>query len=184
MLYLKGEIELLYRWQNCRLCRLAEFAYEHVIGAGVAPCDVLFVGEAPGKTEDIIGLPFVGRSGKVLDHWIDVAKMQKRFTFAITNLLACRPTQCLGGSNRAPFLDEIIACRPRLAKLWGLCSPRVVIFLGKEASKNASYLLRRDPIPYIELPHPAYILRCGGIKSKQSADVIVRLVDFLRENLK
>jgi len=144
----------------------------------VVPAEVLFVGEAPGKTEDVMGKPFVGRAGKLLDYWIEYAKTKIDFTYCISNLVACRPTDRMGGENRVPTAEEINNCAPRLQELYDMCKPRVLVFLGQTA-KAECRLPHKILVHEIGLIHPAACLRQGGQAAETSNDARSRLAKEL-----
>jgi uracil-DNA glycosylase family 4 len=100
-----------------------------VFGSGNANADLMFVGEAPGMHEDLQGLPFVGRAGKLLDQLLEEVGFQRSDVF-ITNVLLCRPPE-----NRDPQLDEIEACKPYLHGQIELIEPKVICTLGNFATK-------------------------------------------------
>jgi DNA polymerase len=100
-----------------------------VFGAGNADADLMFVGEAPGREEDLQGLPFVGRAGKLLDQLLNEVGLERADVF-ITNVLKSRPP-----GNRDPELAEIDACKPYLHKQVELIEPRVICTLGNFATK-------------------------------------------------
>ena len=106
-----------------------------VFGAGNADADVMFVGEAPGNDEDVQGIPFVGRSGQLLNTLLAEIGLQREDVF-IANVLKCRPPQ-----NRDPHPEEIARCSPYLWRQLELIRPTVVVTLGNFATK----LLRDDP---------------------------------------
>src|SRR3990167_7599455 len=101
-------------WRRCTRCEIGRLAAKHVFGRGQLPCDVLFIGEGPGKSEDVLGEPFVGISGRILDSWIAEVISKTTLRWAVTNIVACRPTDRLGGPNRAPTKEEICNCESRL----------------------------------------------------------------------
>jgi DNA polymerase len=100
-----------------------------VFGSGNADADLMFVGEAPGQQEDIQGLPFVGRAGKLLDQMLEEVGLERADVF-ITNVLKSRPP-----GNRDPQPDEIDACRPYLQRQIELIEPKVICTLGNFATK-------------------------------------------------
>lgn len=126
-------------------------ARERVLGEGSIPADVLLIGEGPGNTEDLKGVPFCGRAGKILRPVL----LELDCTWYLTNLVCCHPTNKIGGSNRTPTADEVYACMPRLLKQIDIVKPKVIIFLGREAEK---YLKGHFPAGKFAY-HPAYILR-------------------------
>jgi len=100
-----------------------------VFGAGNADADLMFVGEAPGQQEDLLGLPFVGRAGKLLDTLLEEVGLARGDVF-IANVLKSRPP-----GNRDPQPDEIDACKPYLHRQVELIEPKVICTLGNFATK-------------------------------------------------
>lgn len=149
----------------CTACGLCKTRRNIVFGRGTLPAKILFIGEAPGKTEDLMGVPFVGPSGRLLDAAIalacEYAGIPKPPSFFITNTVACRPTDSANGENRQPSDAEILACWGRLEQTYMDINPEKVILLGKVAKVA---VLRSFPTALC-LPHPAYILRLGGAES-------------------
>ena len=93
----------------CRRCSLCETRTHVVFGQGAADAEVLFVGEGPGANEDAQGLPFVGRSGQLLDHYLEAVDLSREKNVYIANIVKCRPPQ-----NRDPLPEESAACLPWL----------------------------------------------------------------------
>lgn len=152
-------------WDSCEKCSLSKFRRQVVMGRGDMPADILFIGEAPGKSEDLRGEPFIGRSGRILDMALEVARKLNGGgelpSYYITNCIACRPTNTAGGPNREPSGEEMWACWQRLEDEAQLVQPKVVVFLGAVAFANCKKAFPSG----IHLYHPAYLLRGGGIKS-------------------
>jgi len=153
---------------TCKKCRLAEGRTQVVFGVGNARADLLVVGEAPGREEDLAGEPFVGRSGQLLDRLMFEEVGLTRDRFYIANVVKCRPPQ-----NRNPAPDEIDACRPYLEEQITLINPSVVITLGNFATRllldrpEGIRQLRGKVYPFrtghlVPTYHPAFILRGGG----------------------
>jgi DNA polymerase len=115
---------------------------------------VLFIGEAPGASEDVLGQPFVGPAGHLLDYILAQAGVT-RLHYALTNLVACIPLE--GGSKAAqPSKECILACRPRLQEFYRLCQPKLVVYVGDWAAKHP---LLEGGYKAIRIIHPAAILR-------------------------
>src|ERR1700685_461675 len=114
----------------CTKCPLAGGRTRVVFGVGHADADLMFVGEAPGREEDLRGEPFVGRSGQLLDRLVLEEIGVDRSRFYIANVVKCRPPD-----NRDPRADEIAACRPYLGAQLELIRPKVVVTLGNFATK-------------------------------------------------
>lgn len=120
----------------CTRCQeLAKTRKNVVFGAGNANADLMFVGEAPGASEDEQGLPFVGRAGKLLETLLKEIGLERKDVF-IANVLKCRPP-----GNRDPLPLEIENCREYLYRQVELIQPRVICSLGNFSTK----LLRDDP---------------------------------------
>src|ERR1700685_1147107 len=111
---------------TCTRCPLAEGRTQVVFGVGSSDAELLFVGEGPGREEDLAGEPFVGRSGQLLDRlmWEEIGLT--RAECYIANVVKCRPP-----NNRDPAPNEIEACRPYLAEQITLIDPAVIVTLGK-----------------------------------------------------
>ena len=120
---------------ECTRCPLAATRNKVVFGAGNANADLMFVGEAPGATEDETGFPFVGAAGKLLEELLGGIGLGRSDVF-IANVLKCRPP-----GNRDPRPDEISACQSYLHTQVNLIQPRVIATLGNFSTK----LLRGDP---------------------------------------
>ncbi len=166
---------------GCTKCKLHEFRKRQVVGRGWLPCDILFIGEAPGKSEDVRGLPFIGPSGITLNKGISNAVRQAHIKEApryyITNVIQCRPCDERGGPNREPELDEFLACRKNLEEIYVAANPKRIIFLGKIAQK----FLKRIHPGCSTLQHPAYINRSGGIGSPAFVTFVRNLSTIFKE---
>ena len=134
-----------------------------VIGRGSLTPRVVFVGEAPGAEEDRLGLPFVGRSGKLLDEWIAYLELSED-DYYITNVVKCRPPE-----NRDPTKQEVAVCRPFLHEQLELLNPEYVVCVGRFAMnvffpKKNGILKQSGQFfnQYYIVPHPSYFLRRGG----------------------
>lgn len=115
--------------KSCRKCRLAENRKNAVPGEGNLDAVVLFLGEAPGRMEDLEGRPFVGAAGRLLNRLLEGIGLRRKDVF-ITNVVKCRPP-----NNRDPREDEIEACRPFTEAILRLVSPRIIVTLGNHAGK-------------------------------------------------
>lgn len=116
---------------SCTRCRLAEGRTQVVFGTGHPSADLLFLGEGPGADEDVAGLPFVGRSGKLLDRMMAEEMGLTRADCYIANMVKCRPP-----GNRDPRPDEMATCRPWLDAQLEHIDPRVVVTLGNVATRT------------------------------------------------
>jgi DNA polymerase len=164
-----GIEELAGKVAGCRLCRLSESRTNTVFGTGDPGASVVFVGEAPGKEEDLSGEPFVGRAGKLLDRILDAIDFSREQVY-IANILKCRPP-----NNRDPNENEVSCCEPYLQRQLELIEPEVICALGRIAaqtllrSKSALGKMRGkihyyNGIKLIATYHPAALLRNPNFK--------------------
>jgi DNA polymerase len=148
-----------------------------VFGVGNPDADLMFVGEGPGRDEDLQGEPFVGRAGQLLTEIITKGMKLRRQDVYIANVIKCRPPE-----NRNPEADEISACMPFLARQIDLVRPRVIVALGTFAAQTV--LGVKTPITRMRgtwhdyrgvkvMPtfHPAYLLRTPADKRVVWADI-------------
>jgi uracil-DNA glycosylase len=171
--------ELAEEASGCTRCRLASGRTNVVFGMGNPEADLMFVGEGPGEQEDRQGLPFVGRSGQLLDRLVLEEMGLTRDNCYIANTVKCRPP-----GNRDPLPDEIEACRPYLEKQLELIDPKVLVTLGNFATRLL--LGTSDPISRVRgrtyryrsgylVPtfHPSAALRGGGqVVAQMRADLV------------
>lgn len=160
------------KWVDCVNCDLCATRQKVVFLRGSIPCDVLFVGEAPGFSEDVIGKPMVGPAGKLMDHIIqrslEATAPSEELKWAITNLVSCIPLGDNGAKTAEPSQESIDACSEKLYELITIAKPKAIIFVGKLAAKHVSPIeiklrLNTPPISeacqYTSIDHPAFILR-------------------------
>lgn len=121
--------ELSTSIKKCRKCPLGDGATNIVVGKGNVKADILFVGEAPGRNEDLQGEPFVGAAGKRLDDLLKRVELSLDEIY-IANILKCRPDE-----NRDPSEEEIKLCTPWLLEQIKEIKPKVVCSLGNYATK-------------------------------------------------
>ncbi|MDZ7837509.1 MAG: uracil-DNA glycosylase [Actinomycetota bacterium] len=115
--------------KDCKSCGLFKTKNRFVFGGGNAEAELLFIGEAPGKNEDLQGKPFVGRAGKILDRLLSSIGLSRDEVF-IANVLKCRPP-----SNRDPRVEEVEACRDYLYRQIEIIDPKVICTLGKHSTQ-------------------------------------------------
>ena len=162
---------------DCRRCKLWPGRTHLVYGVGNPKAKVMFVGEGPGRDEDIQGEPFVGRAGHLLTDIITKGMGLRREDVYIANVIKCRPPD-----NRNPEPDEIESCEPFLVRQIELIKPRVIVALGKFAVQT----LLKSKLPIMRLRgvwqqyrgtrlmptlHPAYLLRNPGDKKLVWEDI-------------
>ncbi len=150
--------------EHCTLCELYRERKNAVFGEGNDNAEIMFVGEAPGRDEDIQGRPFVGRAGKLLTELLEEIGLKREDVY-IANCLKCRPP-----NNRDPKPDELTACFPYLKKQIEIIKPKVIGTLGRYSTyvltlqKGALGTLRGRIFDYhgikvLPMYHPAYLLR-------------------------
>jgi DNA polymerase len=155
--------------QGCERCKLGRTRTSIVFGTGDADARLMFVGEAPGRDEDLQGEPFVGEAGRLLDRMIAAMGLSRQSVY-IANIVKCRPPR-----NRDPQTDEVMSCEPFLRRQIAAIQPDVVVGLGRFAAQTL--LCDKTPINVLRgkwrqygqtkvMPtfHPAYLLHNPGDK--------------------
>lgn len=168
---------------QCKKCKLCATRTKVVFGEGNPNADIMFIGEGPGKQEDLQGRPFVGRAGELLTRIIEKGIGIPRPRVYIANIVKCRPTVDLKFlKDRPPEFDEIESCTPYLLKQIAIIRPSVIVALGNPSTK---FLLKTtrgitkmrgnwgdfEGVPVMPTYHPSYVLRNGGDKSPLRKDV-------------
>lgn len=172
---------------GCVKCRLCESRTKTVFGVGDQKAKWLFIGEGPGRNEDLQGLPFVGPAGKLLDNMLRAMGLSRTENAYIANVVKCRPTD-ENGRDRAPTPDEAAACMPYLQRQIELVQPAVLVALGKTAAVSLLGLPPESPVgklrgqvfhyrdvPLVVTYHPAYLLRRLADKGKSWADLCLAM---------
>lgn len=167
---------------------------------GRVPCDILFIGEAPGESEDVLGSPFVGPAGKLMDRIIDKALSipgttgpgYHTMTHGLTNLVACIPREEDGGKAVEPGPEQIQSCAPRLREIAQMCRPRLIVCVGALSRDHLMKTGYKHTIKLgvaakmIDIVHPAAILRAnvahqGLAVQKCVAAISTAVADILEE---
>ena len=115
--------------KQCNKCPLHHSRFKVVVGKGNENAKVMFIGEAPGRDEDVQGVPFVGKAGKELDNLLNMINLKREDVY-ITNVVKCRPP-----GNRTPTEEEIKECKPYLEEQILTIKPEIIVCLGKSAAK-------------------------------------------------
>ncbi|NPA84797.1 MAG: uracil-DNA glycosylase [Crenarchaeota archaeon] len=164
--------------KRCCKCPLCKSRTNPVPGEGDPEAEVAFVGEAPGKEEDLEGRPFVGRAGRLLRSAIEELGFERYY---ITNAVKCRPP-----GNRTPFQSEVEACKPHLVRELLCVKPRLVVALGRTAArallgfdapikelrgKMLPAKLGRAELKVLVTYHPAAVLRNPRLKDEFLRDL-------------
>lgn len=121
-------------WTDCDRCYLEEGRKRTVLGRGKLPCDILFVGEAPGKSEDTSGVAFDGPAGILLDRIVRLSGAD-RYRLAFNNLLACIPLDETGNKVARPPDKCVRECSPRLGDFISMARPRLIVCVGEVAER-------------------------------------------------
>ncbi len=161
---------------DCTRCRLHRQRTKIVFGVGNPKAELVFVGEGPGHDEDVQGLPFVGRAGRLLTQIIEAMGLRREDVY-ICNVIKCRPPE-----NRTPEKDEIATCSPFLLRQLAAIQPKVIVCLGSVAAQtllgtNQSISrYRGEWFDYrgsrlLSTYHPAYLLRNPNAKGEVWKDL-------------
>lgn len=168
---------------QCQLCKLSRTRTQSVFGEGKPNAELMFIGEGPGRQEDLSGRPFVGPAGQLLTRMIEKGMGLARSEVYITNIVKCRPTvDLLFEKDRPPDAEEQKSCAPYLLEQIKMIQPKVLVAVGGPASK---FLLKTtvgitrlrgkwhefQNIPVMPIYHPSYILRNGGEQSPLKRDL-------------
>ncbi|MFO0752583.1 MAG: uracil-DNA glycosylase [Thermodesulfovibrionales bacterium] len=177
---------------DCLRCKLAKGRTKLVFGEGNPNARIMFIGEAPGREEDLQGRPFVGDAGELLTRLIEKMEFRREDVY-IANIVKCRPPQ-----NRDPQEDEMASCSPFLERQIEIISPEVIVSLGKIASYTllgiegplAKFSIMRTRgkfheykgIPLMPTFHPAYLLRNPRDKwlTWEDAQAVLRKLETVR----
>lgn len=156
--------ELKLECLECQKCALCETRTNVVFGIGNPQAEVLLIGEGPGEQEDLQGIPFVGRAGKLLDDMLELIDLDRNKVY-IANMVKCRPPK-----NRDPFPQEQEACREWLQQQIAIIRPKIIVCLGRisamqfirenfKISQEHGQWTIKNGIMTMALYHPAALLR-------------------------
>ena len=181
----KRLLELYEKCRGCNGCPLHKTRTNCVFGKGNPEAKVMFIGEAPGETEDQRGLPFVGKAGMLLDKFFLAADIGMDEIY-VANILKCRPP-----NNRVPEEAEAAACRLHLRNQFALVRPQVIVLLGSTAAKNVlgpeiritrdrGRWFERKGVWFMPTYHPSALLR-DPAKKREAWEDMQSLRDRLME---
>jgi len=162
--------------ESCGLCGLSTTRTNTVFGVGDVKARLMFIGEAPGRDEDLKGEPFVGRAGKLLTDMIKAMGYERRDVY-IANIIKCRPP-----GNRNPEPGEVDNCEPYLKRQINIIKPEVICALGAVSaqtllktktpiSKLRGQFYQYEGTPLLPTFHPAYLLRNPSAKTDAWSDL-------------
>ena len=169
----------------CEKCKLCETRIKAVPGKGNFDADVIFVGEAPGRNEDMHGEPFVGAAGKRLDMILEDTGINREDVY-ITNIVKCRPPK-----NRVPSKQEEEACNDFIKQEIKIINPKIICIMGntaygtlldgKEITKNHGKIVEKDGRKFFVTFHPAATIYNQKLVDELKND-FRRLAEFLGMN--
>lgn len=166
-------------WSDCQRCDYSQRRKRVVLGKGELPCEILIVGEAPGGSEDVAGVPMVAQAGRLMDRMLIKAGIVKantqgfiweeggtpapvwKHTVSITNLIGCIPLT-LSREKEEPDIDCVTACKPRLQEWIEFANPKLIITAGKPAEEWFDQTWKeaiKTSVPLLHTVHPSAILR-------------------------
>lgn len=170
----------------CRRCELYSTRHNVVFGVGNREADVMFVGEGPGEQEDLLGEPFVGPAGKLLDEMLCIIDLDRKKNCYIGNIVKCRPPH-----NRDPREEEQDACIDYLRNQVALVKPKVIVCLGRIAAMRLirpDYKITREHGQWVEkngiwltaIYHPSALLR-DAVKRPETFEDLLSIREKLKE---
>jgi len=178
----KEIMALKKRVTSCVKCNLSKSRKNAVPGVGNIKSEIIFIGEAPGRNEDLQGEPFVGTAGQILSEALEYAGFTRSDVY-ITNVVKCRPP-----NNRQPLKEEQDACREHLLKELQIIQPKIICILGNTAfgsllegnsiTKNRGKIIKRNDQLYFVTIHPA-----AAIYNPDLRQVLKNDLKFLAETL-
>lgn len=152
------------KWKGGCGSHVCSSANKVVLAKGKIPCDVLFVGEGPGRSEDVVGRPFVGPAGQLLDLIVE-RSIPKDVRVAFTNMVCCIPIN-EHGEVEEPSDDQVESCQERLEELMQIANPKLIVCVGKISQSWLEQGYRHSfkvptGVKQINITHPAAILRAN-----------------------
>ena len=178
--------ELKEHCRNCRKRSLCEVRSNVVFGVGNPCAKVMFIGEGPGRNEDLQGEPFVGAGGQLLDKYLAAVDLDRRTNIYIANIVKCRPPQ-----NRDPLQEEQEACMDWLRNQTALLRPKIIVCLGRIAAmriikpdfkitREHGQFFKKGNIYMTATLHPAALLR-NPAQKPAAFDDFLKLRDKIDE---
>lgn len=170
--------------KNCQNCELSKTRSSVVFSDGSPSAKIILIGEAPGQNEDLSGLPFVGRAGKLLDEFLSKAEISRKNDVYIINTIKCRPP-----NNRPPKPSEKQACRHFLEAQIEIVSPSLILLCGATALKsfhNGKETISKLRGEFLKIQiasktfnampifHPSYLLRNHSVEENSPRDLMLK----------
>ena len=168
--------ELEVKCKTCTNCALCEGRTNLVFGVGKKDADIMLIGEGPGENEDLQGEPFVGRSGKLLDKFLESIDLSRNKNVYIANMVKCRPPH-----NRDPKPEEQEMCIKWLREQFKIIRPKIIICVGRisaqklispdfRVTKQHGEFIEKNGVLMMGTYHPAAILRNPNNQEQAFAD--------------
>ncbi len=169
--------ELQQKCASCKKCELGNTRTNLVFGCGNKNAKLMFVGEAPGEQEDLSGVPFVGRAGKLFDKYLEAVGISRDEVY-IANMLKCRPPK-----NRDPLPAEQDICIEYLREQVRLIKPKMIVCLGRisamrlispdyKITKEHGVWVKKGQYDMTAVYHPSLLLRDPRRKDEMLADMM------------
>lgn len=179
---------------GCTKCGLCSGRRNVVLFRGSLPCDVFFIGEAPGESEDGMGYPFIGDAGRqLMDMWDEAnVPLKGMWSYGISNILGCiprSPSDIGTGELRTPHKEEAAACQPRLTSILEMANPKLIVLLGEIAKRFFPPVIKTINLPRwngkpLHLVHPSKIVRTHQESPSAASLMEKKFVLALSESLK
>ncbi|HET6458281.1 MAG TPA: uracil-DNA glycosylase [Nitrosopumilaceae archaeon] len=160
---------------SCTRCNLSKSRTNAVAGKGNYNAEIMFIGEAPGRNEDLKGEPFVGSAGKILSEALEYSGLSRDDVF-ITNVVKCRPP-----NNRIPLEEEKNSCQQYLISELDIIKPKIICILGNTAygsilggdsiTKNRGKIIKKNNHLYFLTIHPAAVIYTPSLKQVLKDDI-------------
>ena len=172
---------------SCTMCNLSKSRTNAVPGKGTHNAEIMFIGEAPGRSEDLQGEPFVGNAGKILSEALEYAGLSRNDVF-ITNVVKCRPP-----NNRVPLEEEKDTCNQYLMRELSIVKPKIICVLGNTAygsilggnsiMKNRGRIIKKNDQLYFLTVHPAAAIYTPSLKQVLKDDIrtLVRALEKIKK---
>ncbi|HEV2192487.1 MAG TPA: uracil-DNA glycosylase [Nitrosopumilaceae archaeon] len=174
---------------SCTKCNLSKSRTNAVAGKGNYNAEIMFIGEAPGRNEDLKGEPFVGMAGKILTEALEYAGLSRDDVF-ITNVVKCRPP-----NNRIPLEEEKNSCQQFLIDELDIIKPKIICILGNTAygsilgggsiTKNRGKIIKKNDHLYFLTIHPAAVIYTPDLKQVLKDDIktLVKTLEKIKKGI-
>lgn len=169
--------------KSCILCNIGKASNRRIIFRGSSPCNILFVGEAAGDMEKVLGEPFVGPAGKLLDSIIEEAL--PGISCGFTNSVYCVPTDPVTRRIRVPKNEEIKNCSSHLEYLASTVKAKAIVAVGNSGDKAIKKVKLNESLHYVKIIHPSAIIRQqeeGELDLQRTIYILKELAKCLKRN--